>query len=603
MAPLPTPGGDSGVWGNILNTYLLVAHQADGTQNAEDVVNVPTAPITSTDVQAAINELASITATPGYYPVTSKNTNYTALVSDQVILGDSSGGAITITLPSPVVAGTGKVFTVRRINATGGSNVRVGLGAFTLDGKSYASNLYLLGAQWEALTVVSDGANWQRLDQWTQAFYGANPTAVQSRRLWVSANYGDDDNTGSTPWSAKQTINGALAAFPAGMNGEEIILDNGTYVEEVDLSALNSVSIRGTGRTTCTIRAPDDTSSAVLLGTGCKLFNLTLHGHTSGTYTGNILEIRAGFTIVKNVSIENNVGTIQSQRRSGVWDPVYGGIGIDISNSEHCLFENVALSELRTGIHMHTGAGGNSVDTFFKIFLTDVWQEVLLEGVAGTLLFHGMKAFNPQMNADSGYSWDLNCTGSTFLDCAVTEGAYNRAAICRGDHNTFINSEQAFNCKMYVAGDRNKFINWYTQNEIFLDGEWNDIDGMHKTSNGAVVINGNHNGIARYFQSGSATTNQIPVTDNGVGTRIEGRMTRVGPPSAGDGWREGDFVRNREFSTGNPEGWMNTVDSLGSPDPAVGTWIEVPSGDAAPIAGHVFLEIEKSAWDATGVVS
>ena len=31
MATLPTPGGDAGTWGDELNEYLLVSHNADGT--------------------------------------------------------------------------------------------------------------------------------------------------------------------------------------------------------------------------------------------------------------------------------------------------------------------------------------------------------------------------------------------------------------------------------------------------------------------------------------------------------------------------------------------------------------------------------------------
>lgn len=31
MARLPVPGSDSGQWGDILNTFLLTAHNADGT--------------------------------------------------------------------------------------------------------------------------------------------------------------------------------------------------------------------------------------------------------------------------------------------------------------------------------------------------------------------------------------------------------------------------------------------------------------------------------------------------------------------------------------------------------------------------------------------
>ncbi|MBI2009525.1 hypothetical protein HYS84_03950 [Candidatus Saccharibacteria bacterium] len=32
MARLPIPGGDDGVWGDILNEFLSVEHNADGTQ-------------------------------------------------------------------------------------------------------------------------------------------------------------------------------------------------------------------------------------------------------------------------------------------------------------------------------------------------------------------------------------------------------------------------------------------------------------------------------------------------------------------------------------------------------------------------------------------
>lgn len=31
MSRLPTPGGDQGQWGQILNDYLSAAHKADGT--------------------------------------------------------------------------------------------------------------------------------------------------------------------------------------------------------------------------------------------------------------------------------------------------------------------------------------------------------------------------------------------------------------------------------------------------------------------------------------------------------------------------------------------------------------------------------------------
>ena len=50
MARLPTPGGDDGTWGTVLNDYLSQVHAADGTLKASVVttsqisaLNVPTA--------------------------------------------------------------------------------------------------------------------------------------------------------------------------------------------------------------------------------------------------------------------------------------------------------------------------------------------------------------------------------------------------------------------------------------------------------------------------------------------------------------------------------------------------------------------------------
>jgi hypothetical protein len=39
MARLPQPGGDDGQWGDLLNDYLSVAHNADGTIKTGAVSN------------------------------------------------------------------------------------------------------------------------------------------------------------------------------------------------------------------------------------------------------------------------------------------------------------------------------------------------------------------------------------------------------------------------------------------------------------------------------------------------------------------------------------------------------------------------------------
>ena len=59
MSRLPNVGGDTDTWGAVLNDFLGVAHNADGTLEvtATDVANVPAGGITATDVQDAINQL------------------------------------------------------------------------------------------------------------------------------------------------------------------------------------------------------------------------------------------------------------------------------------------------------------------------------------------------------------------------------------------------------------------------------------------------------------------------------------------------------------------------------------------------------------------
>jgi hypothetical protein len=57
MARLPTPGSDSDNWGNILNTFLEVAHNSDGSLNASAIQNagsIPTSQIGSANGVASL---------------------------------------------------------------------------------------------------------------------------------------------------------------------------------------------------------------------------------------------------------------------------------------------------------------------------------------------------------------------------------------------------------------------------------------------------------------------------------------------------------------------------------------------------------------------
>lgn len=59
MATLPTPGGDEGAWGDELNEFLRVAHEEDGTINAENIAVADTnGDYTATHVEGVLAEIA-----------------------------------------------------------------------------------------------------------------------------------------------------------------------------------------------------------------------------------------------------------------------------------------------------------------------------------------------------------------------------------------------------------------------------------------------------------------------------------------------------------------------------------------------------------------
>lgn len=83
----------------------------------------------------------------------------TLTYADQTVLCNAAGGAFTVTLPTAAGV-TGKRFTLKRTSAS--NNVTVdGAGSETID----AAATKTLGAQHAAITIESDGTNWQIVNQ------------------------------------------------------------------------------------------------------------------------------------------------------------------------------------------------------------------------------------------------------------------------------------------------------------------------------------------------------------------------------------------------------------------------------------------------------
>jgi hypothetical protein len=96
--------------------------------------------------------------TTGPLSVTSKTANYTALYSDDVILGDATSGAFAVTLPT-AVGNAGKVFYIKKTDSSGNAVTINTTSSQTIDG----STTNVIQTQYKTIQVVSNGSNWSIL--------------------------------------------------------------------------------------------------------------------------------------------------------------------------------------------------------------------------------------------------------------------------------------------------------------------------------------------------------------------------------------------------------------------------------------------------------
>lgn len=101
--------------------------------------------------------------------ITSSDSPYTALVSDDIILVDGSGGAVTVTLPTAVIGQAGKTYVVKRTDIIASSNI-VTIGTTSSQTIDSATSYYLWPA--DQVELVSDNANWQVIDRTPHSEYG-----------------------------------------------------------------------------------------------------------------------------------------------------------------------------------------------------------------------------------------------------------------------------------------------------------------------------------------------------------------------------------------------------------------------------------------------
>lgn len=89
------------------------------------------------------------------HAIAAKTAAYTATSADEILTGDATGGAFSITLPTAVGI-SGRTYTIKRLNSGANAVTVATTGGQTIDGASTVT----LTTQWQTLRVVSDGANW-----------------------------------------------------------------------------------------------------------------------------------------------------------------------------------------------------------------------------------------------------------------------------------------------------------------------------------------------------------------------------------------------------------------------------------------------------------
>jgi hypothetical protein len=93
MSRLPTPGGDSGSWGTVLNDFLSQALKSDGTLRDAIVGGTNLA----SDVQAQLGQIATL---PFLTATTQAGTTYTLALADAgTVVETTSASAVAVTIP------------------------------------------------------------------------------------------------------------------------------------------------------------------------------------------------------------------------------------------------------------------------------------------------------------------------------------------------------------------------------------------------------------------------------------------------------------------------------------------------------------------------
>ena len=144
MPRLPQPGGDADNWGEILNSFLSIAHASDGSLKNGGVSEQKL----SSEVRSKLN------ATQSNIVAVARSSDYDAQPGDMVV-GDASTSGFTVTLPVPT---NGSTVSVKKIDSSSNAIIVMRSGV-PIDGDISA----VVNNRWQSQDFFADGMQWYRV--------------------------------------------------------------------------------------------------------------------------------------------------------------------------------------------------------------------------------------------------------------------------------------------------------------------------------------------------------------------------------------------------------------------------------------------------------
>jgi hypothetical protein len=375
MPRLPQPGGDDGIWGDVLNDFLKVEHNADGTlKNARDATKLQGRAIDTTapaDDQILTYDAASSQWTAKAAPSSTSpsNTVVTEMMPDQASTagsataysrGDHTHGTPPET-PDATAVTKGKLQLAGDLSGTADAPTVPGLSGKADD----AAVVHLAGAE-----TVTGAKTFEVLYSTGNGYfdieaYGASPSASAAT------------NTAAilAAFDAAKVKGGTVRSGPGVFDFEGIIhfTPNGNI----------GVDLIGAGAWATTFRATT-AASQIKLSTGGG----AVAGLYGGAFTGNF---KVDGNNIATAPLFIGLTTDRTFANIHVWKAV--GPGLTLDQTQNSTFIELMVSYCGTGVLLDNGASNNA---FIKIQLNDndinlQTAQTLPTSQVGTL--HGNKWF------------------------------------------------------------------------------------------------------------------------------------------------------------------------------------------------------------------